>query len=252
MRYKDVMKIRCAMFASIISTVSCLAQPNRSSPEHGDTVVIAVVLGKSITAKEKENLNGLIFGALLDKYSREHDIAPTDNELDTFVRKTGEIEKQEHARLERDRERLRKELKSTSISDRDRKEKESWLQNIESILKSKKEISAQAEMNEEQARRVKLQVAQQFVRSWKINKSLFEKYGGRVIFQQAGVEPLDAYKQFLKDQEKNGAFRIIDKRYEAGFWRYFINDSMHTFYPKDDGAKFLKTPWWMMEKSAEE
>jgi len=246
------MKILRRVFASIVLTISCLAQPNLTSPDRADSVVVAVVLGRTITAKEKENLNGIIVGALFEKYATDHSLAPTDDELDTFVRKSEEIEKRENARLERDRERLRKELKSAAMSARDRKEKESWLQNIESILKSKEEINAQAGVNEEQARQVKRQVGQHFVRSWKINRSLFGKYGGRVIFQQAGVEPLDAYRQFLKDQEKNGAFRIIDKKYEAGFWRYFINDSMHTFYPKDDGAKFLKTPWWMMEKPADE
>ena len=77
--HKDAMKIFCGVFASIVTTVSCLAQPNLPAPEPADTIVIAVVLGKTITAKEKENLNGLIFGALLDKYSKEHDIAPTDD-----------------------------------------------------------------------------------------------------------------------------------------------------------------------------
>jgi hypothetical protein len=251
-RKRNHLKILCGVFASIVLTIPSLAQSNRPSPESTDTSVIAVVLGKNITAKEKENLNGLIFGALLDKFSKEQDIAPNDDELDTFVIKTEEIEKQENVRLERDRERLRKELKSSSMSDQERKEKKSWLQNIESILKTKTEIKAQAGVSEEQKREMNLQIARQFVKSWKINKSLFEKYGGRVIFQQAGVEPLDAYRQFLKEQEKNGAFRIIDKKYEAGFWRYFINDSMHTFYQGDDGAKFLKTPWWMMEKPSEE
>ena len=48
------------------------------------------------------------------------------------------------------------------------------------------------------------------------------------------------------------AFQILDKKYEALFWRYFTNDAMHTFYSKDDGAKFINTPWWMMEQSSEE
>jgi hypothetical protein len=73
-----------------------------------------------------------------------------------------------------------------------------------------------------------------------------------VIFQQAGVEPLDAYRDFLREQEKIGAFRILDRRYEASFWRYFTNDDMHTFYAKDEGAKFINTPWWMMEQPPQE
>jgi len=110
-RKKLVLKTLCKVFVSIVFTISSRAQPTHPVQEPSDTVVIAVVLGKNITAREKENLNGLIFGALLNKYSKEHDIAPTDDELDTFVRKTEEIEKQEYVRLERDRERLRKELK---------------------------------------------------------------------------------------------------------------------------------------------
>ena len=247
-REKNDMKILCTVFASIAFTISGQAQPTRPVPEPADTIVIAVVLGKNITAKEKENLNGLILGALFEKYAKDHNIAPTEDELDAFVKKTEELGKQEHARLERNSERLRKELNSSSISDRDRKEKESELQSIESM----REVYGKAPENEEQRRREGRQMAQEIVKPWKVNKSLYEKYGGRVIFQQFGVEPLDAYRDFLKEQEKNRAFRILDKKYEAGFWRYFTNDAMHFFYPKDEGAKFLKTPWWMMEKPSEE
>ena len=99
---------------------------------------------------------------------------------------------------------------------------------------------------------MKRQMAQNLVRMWKINKALYEKYGGRVIFQQAGVEPIDAYRDFLKEEEKKGSFQILDKQYKAGFWRYFTDDAMHAFYSKDDGAKFINTPWWMMEDPREE
>ncbi|MBM2840094.1 MAG: hypothetical protein HW412_622, partial [Bacteroidetes bacterium] len=29
----------------------------------------------------------------------------------------------------------------------------------------------------------------------------------------------------------------------------FTDDGMHTFYSKGDGAKFINTPWWLMEES---
>lgn len=248
LRKGNHLKILCGVFASIVLSFSSLAQSSRPSPEPGDTIVIAVVLGKNITAKEKENLRGLIVRALFDKYAKEHDIAPTDDELDTLLRKMEEMDIQWRAKLERDSERLRKELKSPSVSDRDRKNKQSQLQTNEFILKDK----AKAGVSEEQGRKESRQVAHETVKWWKINKSLYEKYGGDVIFQQAGMEPVDAYRDFLKEQEKNGAFRIIDKKYEAGFWRYFGNDSMRRFYPNDLGAKFFKTPWWMMEKPTDE
>lgn len=141
-----------------------------------------------------------------------------------------------------------KELKTATLSERERKDKESQLQTIEKILKMTREMEERTHGMGESLRRMRRKSARQFVRSWKINKALYAKYGGRVIFQQAGVEPIDAYRDFLKEQEKNGAFQILDKKYEAPFWRYFINDAMHTFYSKDDGVKFINTPWWMMEQ----
>lgn len=213
--------------------------------------VIAVVLDKKITATEKDQLNGLILGGLLEKFAEDNEIEPTDEELDAFVRRMDENEKQHQAEFKRDRDKLQKELKSSSLSAQERKEKESQLQTIESILNSTREMKEQTKGMDEQMRPMKRQMAQQFVQSWKINKAMYGKYGGRVIFQQAGFEPLDAYRDFLKEQEKNGAFKIIDKKYEAGFWHYFTNDAMHIFCKKEDEAKSINTPWWMMDKPAE-
>lgn len=49
-----------------------------------------------------------------------------------------------------------------------------------------------------------------------------------------------------------GAFRILDKKYEASFWRYFTNVAMHRFYPKGEGEEFIDTPWWQMEEPLNE
>lgn len=211
--------------------------------------IIAIVLGKKLTIDDKDRFNGLIWGSLLDQFAKDNNIEPTDEEIDAFILKTNEKQKQQQIKFEQDRQQLLTELKSNSLSDQERKEKESRLQTIESILKTTSKINKiknQAKEVEEH------QMARHFVRSWKINKALYEKYGGRVIFQQAGPEPLDAYREFLKEEEKNGTFQILDKKYEASFWEYFTNDAMHTFYSKENGAKFINTPWWMMEEPPEE
>ena len=228
-------------------TVQCFAQTNGATTEPAGANVIATVLGKQITASDKDKLNGLIFGALLQQFAQENKIEPTEEELDTFVLKTEEKEKQHQIKMQADRAKLIEELKSSSLSDREREQKASHLKSIENILKTTGDIKEKTKGVEDQMRPMRRKMAQQWVKSWKINKALYEKYGGRVIFQQAGVEPLDAYRDFLKEQEKSGAFQIIDKQYEASFWRYFTNDAMHTFYSKDEGTKFINTPWWTME-----
>lgn len=78
------------MLAAVVSVVlagSCFAQTARPKTEASGTNVIATVLGKKITANEKEKLDGVILGALLRKYAEENKIEPTEAELDAFVAK---------------------------------------------------------------------------------------------------------------------------------------------------------------------
>ena len=246
------MKRLLVVVVTAMLTVSCFAQTERPKTDEADANVIAVVLGKKITAAEKNKLNGVIFSALLEQFATENKIEPTEEELDAFVLKAEEKEKQHQIKMEADKKKLVEELKNLSLSDREREQKASHLKTIESILKTTRDMKEQAKGMEDQIRPMKRQMAQQFVKSWKINKAMHQKYGGRVIFQQAGVEPLDAYRDFLREQENKGTFQILDKQSEARFWRYFTNDTMHTFYEKEDGAKFINTPWWMMDEPPEE
>jgi hypothetical protein len=82
------------------------------------------------------------------------------------------------------------------------------------------------------------------IRQWKINKALYEQYGGRIIYQQLGPEPLDAYRQFLRQREADGAFAIRDPAIETSFWRYFTDDSSHDFMTPGgaDEARAFTTP----------
>jgi hypothetical protein len=81
---------------------------------------------------------------------------------------------------------------------------------------------------------------------WKTMRALYRKYGGRIIYQQAGPEPLDALRRFLEHAEKQGDFRIADPALQATFWRYFRNDAMHSFYPREgpqEASAFDLAPW---------
>lgn len=195
-------KILAIALIAVLTKGACFAEAVASEATK-DANVIAVVLGKKITAGEKDQLNGMIFGALLEQYAKDNKIEPTKEELDVFVTRLEGFEK----KLQIDKE--------------------------------------QIQGMEEQAHATRLLIAQQFVKAWKINKTLHAKYGGRVLFQQAGIEPLEAYRDFLKEQEKKGAFQILDKQYEAGFWRYFTDDTK--LLSKEDSVKAFDTPWWLME-----
>jgi hypothetical protein len=81
--------------------------------------------------------------------------------------------------------------------------------------------------------------------SFKISRSLYQEYGGRVVFQQAGPWPIDAYRSFLEERQEAGAFRILDPDLVAGFWEYLADDTRHSFYPPDEAEPAVSTPWWL-------
>ncbi len=88
------------------------------------------------------------------------------------------------------------------------------------------------------------EISEQWVASWKMNKALYENYGGRVIFQQAGIEPIDAYRAQLKDIREKGDLKIVKPEYEdvfAEFERYL--DMGHNFLDESDD-KYFDRPYW--------
>ncbi len=205
--------------------------------------IIAEVLGSKITLKDKNNLRKLITKPLLEQFITDNKLEPTEQEIKLFLDRSKELQKQQVIKFKQEREKLLTELNDTSLSERDRSIKESSLQRNEKMLQSftKVEKEQPPEMSI-----MELQVVQGFIKSWKVNKALYEKYGGRIVGQKFGPEPFDAIRDFLIEQEKAGAFKIIDKSCETYFWQYFANDKQR-FMSKEDGEKYLNTPWWMMD-----
>lgn len=95
-------------------------------------------------------------------------------------------------------------------------------------------------------RTARQQIASAFILQWKINRALYQRYGGRIGYQQGGPEPLDAWRRFLEDGRAQGDFRLLDPAMEEPFWRYFIADGIHSFYPRGSAeeARAFGTPPW--------
>lgn len=213
----------------------------------GKNTTIAEVLGKPVKADQSEALSSLIFTAMMGKYAKEKKIEATDEEVATFLSKGDELGKSTRDGFIRDRKRLEEELKSTTLSDADRRKKEEELAMAVDVLKTMDgEVEKPKKPDADEKK-----MAREFVRTWKVNRELFKQYGGRVIFQQAGPEPLDAYRDFLREEETKGSFKITDGEAEKVFWKYFTDDSMHTFLDAKDGAQAMEIPWWLKEQKPE-
>ena len=86
--------------------------------------------------------------------------------------------------------------------------------------------------------------SERWVADWKMNKALFEKYGGRVIFQQAGIEPIDAYRDYLKDIKEKGGLKILKPEYADVFDDFERYLDMGHNYLSEPGDTFFSRPYW--------
>jgi len=172
----------------------------------GNAPATATVLGKEVHAADAATLQDAILTPLFDRYAASNDIKAEPAEIDTFV------------------EYMRRGMAAKGLhADNDL---------------SPDELAEATEMRRNMARAV--------IRQWKINKSLYDRYGGRIIYQQLGPEPLDAYRAFLEQRQAEGAFTIHDTALADGFWRYFTSESIHDFMAPgstDEARAFAAPPW---------
>lgn len=174
------------------------------------TPVAAVVLGEEIRTSDAGEMQQELLSRLIDKYAADNGIGALDSEIDAFI---GKMQAGMAAEgLDAGEEDLTPE-----------------------------EQAQVAEMRREMGRAI--------IRQWKINKSLFEQYGGRIIYQQMGPEPLDAYRQYLEEQQQAGNFEILIDDFASQFWDYFTNESRHDFMESggEDEAKAFSIPPWQQE-----
>ncbi len=83
--------------------------------------------------------------------------------------------------------------------------------------------------------------------NWKFQRHLYNEYGGgRILWQQAGLEAFDATHKWLKAQEKSGAFKITDPKLRSVFYKYWTTQNHGSFLIDDKELirrKFLEPEW---------
>jgi hypothetical protein len=208
--------------------------------------LVAEVLEMEIRTSDAEEMKYVILGRLLDRYAAEQGIEVSQADIDAYLDAMQRMA--EHDRQQRDvrREELQGKLATMKSEDAGYKALSAELEVLDQLAAGLDESADDAGEDRE----ARVQVASAFIRQWKINRALYRQYGGRIIFQQGGPEPLDAYREFLEQQQEKGAFRIADKALEDGFWKYYRSDSLHSFYPAGsrEEAQAFATPWWLLDR----
>lgn len=189
-------------------------------------------------------LAAMIWQPLKKDFCKTHDCKAADKEIDEFHEALSRAEKESEREWRQRLVEIKEELRGNSLPEKKRDELDAEKQVLEKNLASIARETAEKENPDE--RKAEGSVERQFVEAWKLNRALYREYGGRVIFQQAGIEPIDAYRQFLQEHEKKGAFEILDPALRQEFWKYFTT-MPHTYIDGDDAD--FETPWWKKKRA---
>ena len=213
--------------------------------ERDPTDVIAVVLGQEITVAEvaESSIDQLINGRLVGKFMEDNGIQATEEDVAAFAERAVERGRQALLDLEAVRAELVEAL-GTAAAPQQRQAIRERLDHVERSIKtmSKRQQADPAAW---------ATIAKPWVERWKLDKALFDKYGGRAHWQQVGVQPFDAMIEFLEEQEAGGAFTILDEDYENEFWAYWQSDG-HRFIPEEEAVELMAKPWWLMDRPSDE
>jgi hypothetical protein len=204
--------------------------------------VAGMVLGTVVRTQDAEELRYVVLERLTDRYADANGITVTQDEKDAYVKHVQDALKRDRSSREAQRDELTRKLAAPGLSQTERKSLAAELDAVnETLVALAEPAGSPGEI--EQARE---QIAAAFIRQWKINRALYRQYGGRIIFQQGGPEPLDAYRTFLEERQARGDFVISNKGLEAAFWRYYLTDAIHSFYApgsKEEAQAFEAPPW---------
>jgi heat shock protein HslJ len=220
-------------------------RPRAAAPVLGDPAqpLAGRVLGQAVHTRDAEELRFYVLRVLTGRFAAVEGITVTKAEVDAFVASTAAALARDRAEAVERRDTLKRELATGKLSADRKAQVEREIAGAEQLIADLAPSSGAAAAGERQAR---AEIAAAFIRQWKINGALQRKYGGRIIFQQAGPEPLDSTRRFLEAAQAAGDFTIADPALEKRFWAYYRDDARHSFYKpgsREEQAAFTTPPW---------
>jgi len=240
--------MKCAFIPAIlIAAMPSFAVANPEKSERIGEVLGQPVYRDQIDAASdsgvKGQLHGLFTNPVMKKYRKANrkDIEPTKVEMEAAVahfRKTFEERFRgdpdnavgTFAETMRKADRIAKQLNETTLSDVDRRRLE------KELLESGKKLDAHIRS-----------FTMWWLSSFKFQRHLYYQYGGgRVLWQQAGLEAFDAMHRWLTEHEEKGDFKITDPELRAKFYEYWTTMRHGAFLSKEKGKidpQAFEYPW---------
>jgi len=186
--------------------------------------VVARVFGTPVTAAEVEFERGdTAHSAQLLKRRIEREatrrfvqanrLEASEADLAAYKKFDREFRQADRERRARDLDRLEKELAAGIADPQRRAQAESYRSTLQQLAKRDAErVDQGADAASKQ------RVWKPWIEGYKLNKALYDRYGGTVGITKFGPDPVGARAALLREHERNGDYKIDDAALRSAFW----------------------------------
>ena len=225
---------------SIFFVFLLVFKANASEVSSNTSPVVAQILDKKITAGEiglkydtnkmpiiSENsasssalndpvggLYNLVMIEVMSDYAERNRLKATDEEIRELKNYQNQFMSKEKIENQKMLEETEMRLKDTTLSPTEREKAEKRRTNLLTFARNAKHAVEMRQSTEEELR----SVYGPWIEAWKFNKSIYDKYGGKVAITKFGPVPTGAKKDVLSQYEKDGKLLIFDEGLKSNFW----------------------------------
>ena len=217
-----------------------------SAPRKSTSDVVGHLYNAPITGAQlkKKSIRSIILPRLIDEYKKKHakQIEPTEEEIAQFAKyfeaDRQKLIKSQKAELESSLAKLQSKLSADDLADDERVKLEIEISSIEARLHPNVRM-----------------IAEMILKKWKYEKHLYDHFGGgRIMFQQAGLEAFDATYRWLLDEENRGVFKIEDAKLRDQLFHYWTSQDDSPFVSGDPNkvADYFEYPPWAIKQKSKD
>ena len=210
-------------------------------PERAATVTGVVITRDELVAAPEgtaleTRLLALIWPRIAGHYVARHGLAATPAEMEAVLAYHREFERRDRAQRARKLEELDRRLTADSLGAEER----TWLQEFQVTLRRLALYDLEQDQMPPQDREQLHALLAQWVEMWKLNRALFERYGGVVALSRLGPSPHGARAALIADYERRGLLEFADAGLREGVYA-MLEHPPSTVVPPD---RVDFTPYW--------
>ena len=219
-------------FLTLMAVVFALCLSRSIAAEPVEPTTPVMVFGEKIIAAQSDR----IWRVICDRFAQENKLVASDAECEAFEKFQDAVMRKAREKRKRELADIELQLKSAGIPEAKKQE----LQTNRDMYLSLENTAAGMEKLPG-IKEVQRKNSRPWITLYKVDKALYEKYGGAVAITKTGLFPFEARRKLIEEHIHRGDIVFADKTFEAKFWESY--ETLNKRLAEKEKIDF--TPYWL-------